>query len=171
VIRRAAFIGCVVLVGLGASEVGVSGPSTGGGSSPAAGRADEAKAEKIDGQDWPQLASGVWQLTNTVTAEKQKAKTSTLKTEACTDPSWLFATYFGPGTVERGGCQFNSWQTSTNRYRIETACMVRRVGVARMKGAIVVETPREFSMEAELLEGNKHIKIAQVGKWMSSCTH
>ncbi len=170
-IRYLAFIGCLGLVGLGASEVGVSGPSTGGGSSPAAGRADEVKAEKIDGQEWPHLASGVWQLTNTVTTDKQKAKTSTLKSEACTDPSWLFATYFGPGTVERGGCQFNSWQTTTTHYRIETACMVRRVGVARMKGAIVVETPRDFRMEAELLEGKKHIQIAQVGKWKSNCTH
>lgn len=40
-----------------------------------------------------------------------------------------------------------------------------------MKGAIVVEPPREFRMEAELIEGKKHIQIAQVGKWMSNCTH
>lgn len=133
--------------------------------------AGQDSAEKIEGQEWPQLAKGVWQLTNSVAVDEQKEKNSTLKSEACTDPSWLFATYWGPGTLEPGGCQFSAWQTSPNHYRIETVCMVRRVGSARMKGVITVETPDRFRMEAKLIEGKNHIRIAQTGQRISNCTH
>jgi hypothetical protein len=153
---------------LSTNDAGASGRSAGGGpSAPAV----STTAEKIEGQEWPQLAKGVWQLTNSVAIGEQKAKISTLKSEAYADPSWLFATYFGPGALERGGCQFGAWQTSTNQYRIETVCMVRRVGAGRLKGTIVVENPDKFRMEAELLEGKKHIHIAQTGQRISNCTH
>ncbi len=129
------------------------------------------KACSVDGQEWPRLATGVWKLTNTVTTGSRKAKTSTLKTEACTDPSWLFSTYFGRGILERQGCQFSSWQTSSDHYRIETACRVRHVGASRTKGTVVVENPHGFRMEAELLEGTKQIQIVQTGKWIANCNH
>jgi len=153
---------------LSTNDASVSGRSAGGGRSAPVG---STTAEKIEGQEWPQLTKGAWQLTNSVAIGDQKAKISILKSEACADPSWLFATYFGPGTLDRGGCQFSAWRTSTNQYRIETVCMVRRVGAARLNGTIVVENPYKFRMEAELLEGKKRIHIAQTGQLVSNCTH
>ena len=153
---------------LSTNDARPSGRSAGGGPSAPVG---STTAEKIEGQEWPQLAKGVWQLTNSVAIGEQKAKISTLTSEACADPSWLFATYFGPGTLDHGGCQFSAWQTSTNQCRIETVCMVRRVGAGRLNGTIVVENPDKFRMEAELFEGKKHIRIAQTGQRISNCTH
>lgn len=112
-------------------------------------------AHEIDGQEWPLLAKGVWQLNSTVASGDQKAKSSTQRAEACTDPVWLFATYWGTGTVEREGCQFSSWQLSPTRYRLETICMVRHVGMARMNGTVAVENRNGFRMEAEWIEGKK----------------
>jgi hypothetical protein len=153
---------------LSLNDAGARGRSASGGPSATV---VSTTAEKIEGQEWPQLTKGVWQLTNSVAIGEQKAKISTLKSEACTDPSWLFATYFGPGTLDRGGCQFSAWQTTTNQYRIETVCMVRRVGASRLKGTIVVDNTDKFRMEAELIEGKKHIHIAQTGHRISNCTH
>jgi hypothetical protein len=173
-LRAAPFIITALVGGLvasSASDVGAGEHSNGGVPSPSGGAVGAEKVDKVDGQEWPQLATGVWQLTNIVTTGGRKPKTSTLKTEACTDPSWLFATYFGPETLERKGCQFSSWQTSPDHYRIETVCMVRRVGASRMKGTIVVENANGFRMEAELLEGKKRIQIVQAGKWIANCTN
>ncbi len=179
-IRRPAFISRMILItsfatccrggdaAFAANDSNPSGQGTGRVQPPSGTGQDSA--EKIEGQEWPQLAKGVWQLANSVAVGGQKTKSSTLKSEACTDPTWLFATYWGTGTLEPGGCQFSSWQTSPNHYRIETVCMVRRVGSARMKGVITVETPDKFRMEAELIEGKKHIRIAQAGQRISNCT-
>ncbi len=126
-------------------------------------------ASKVEGQEWPQIAKGVWQMTSLVSVGARKPKKSTETAHACTDPSWLFAGYWGPGIVERVGCQFSSWHTSANQYRIESACRVRRVGVARLAGTVVVGSPDSFQMEAELVEGTKHIRIAQTGRRISDC--
>ena len=127
-------------------------------------------ASKVEGQEWPPIAKGVWQMTSLVSIGARKPKKSTEKAHACTDPSLLFAGYWGPGIVERVGCQFSSWRTSANHYRIASACRVRNVGVARLTGTVVVDSPDSFQMEAELVEGTKHIRIVQTGRRISDCS-
>jgi hypothetical protein len=123
-----------------------------------------------EGQDWPKIAKGEWQMTSLVSMGAQKPKKSTEKAHACTDPSWLFAGYWGPGIVEQGGCQFSSWRISDNHYKIASICMVRRVGAAHLTGTVVVENADNFQMEAELVEGTKHIRIVQTGHRISDCS-
>lgn len=126
-------------------------------------------ASKVEGQEWPQIAKGVWQMASLVSVGAHKPKKSTEKAHACTDPTWLFAGYWGPGIVERVGCQFSSWCTSANHYKVTSACRVRNVGVAHLTGTVVLDNPDSFQMEAELVEGTKHIRIVQTGHRISDC--
>jgi len=127
--------------------------------------------EKIDGQEWPPVAKGVWQLTSTTAIGDGKPRSSTQKSQACADPSWLFATYWGTGTLERGGCQFSSWRTSAHQFRLESVCKVRKLGSAHMKGTVVLESPDKFRMEGELSEGKKRVRVTQVGQLVARCPH
>jgi hypothetical protein len=109
-------------------------------------------------------------MSSLVSIDARNPKKAIEKVRSCTDTSWLFVGYWGPGIVERGGCQFRSWRLSAGRYKITSQCMVRRVGVARSTGTVVMENPDGFQLEAELVEGAKHIRISQTGRRISGCT-
>jgi hypothetical protein len=125
--------------------------------------------EKVEGQDWPPLSPGVWEMTTAIAIGDRPTKKATEKSRSCADPSWLFAGYWGPGIVEKGGCQFSSWRISAVEYRIASECVVRHVGVARLSGNIVLDGHDAFQMKAELIEGKKHIHITQAGRRLAGC--
>jgi hypothetical protein len=163
---RSAFVCSTLIIG----TVAIALAANAGGTSEVPAPAGADATEKIDGQDWPPVAKGIWQLTSTTAVGEGKPKTSTQKTRACTDPSWMFATYWGTGTLERAGCQFSSWKTSDNQFRLESVCKVRKVGTARMRGTVVLESPDKFRLEGEVSEGKKRIRITQTGQLVSSCS-
>jgi hypothetical protein len=163
---RSAFVLSTLITG----SLAIALAANAGGASEVTAPAGTDPTEKIDGQDWPPVAKGIWQLTSTTAVGEGKPKTSTQKTQACTDPSWMFATYWGTGVLERAGCQFSSWKTSGNQFRLESVCKVRKVGTARMKGTVVLGSPDKFRLEGEVSEGKKRIRITQIGQLVSSCS-
>jgi hypothetical protein len=166
-IRCSTFVCCALVVGSFTLVLAAEAGGSHERSLPAKNGADAI--EKIDGQEWPPIARGGWQLTSTTAAENGKPKISTRKTQACSDPSWMLATYWGTGILERRGCQFRSWKISANQFRLESVCRVRRLGSAHMKGTVVLETPDKFRIEGELSEGKRRVRITQVGQLVSSC--
>jgi hypothetical protein len=58
---------------------------------------------------------------------------------------------------------------STSRYHVVSPKRIEVPLTLRESGTVMLESPDRFRMEGELSEGNKRVRLTQVGQLVASC--
>ena len=120
--------------------------------------------------EWPPVRSGIWTLESTRILPSGKERRWSATQQACHASADLFMTYWGLGRLKEAGCRYYARKLSSNKYEIDSECMVGRYGKVESKAIIDVPNDDTFQQRVTVKEGPNTYSAQQTGKRLADCT-
>lgn len=119
--------------------------------------------------EWPPTKRGIWELKANRKLVGGKAQSWSRTTRQCIDPSLMFRGYWGLGSVDKAGCQFESQKLPNGGFKITSKCPMRHNGISTSEALVTLRGDSEFEMQVNVTEGKKQYVGDEAGRRVKDC--